>query len=228
MTKEISPRDDSGEPCECGHDESWHMYVRPPECDFDDCPCKKFKAKKEICEFKCELNKENNCRVLNKELGNCELYTDGEIQWRCVHYKKFKPQKEICKWDVECGKDGYLCSECEPKNHSPKEIRSSGASPPEDKEPDGGSKNNSSGSDDESLSSKKLTLYRDMNGLTCPTGVFRNENVKESVKKLKDNLTKRLLLYKMDIGEATLRDHEKKELVKEEINKIFGKGLTNG
>ncbi len=38
---------------------------------------------------------------------------------------------------------------------------------------------------DESLSSKKLTLYRDMNGLTCPTGVFRNEDVKEFIKKVK-------------------------------------------
>ncbi len=140
--------------------------------------------------------------------------------------------KEICEWDVECGKDGYLCSECEPKNHSPVcnatdtesgvsgETISSGSdnhSPQlrraevdnsseshspnvtdEDKEPDDSrSERNlferSSGSDDnlkvtsESLSSKKLTLYRDMNGLTCPTGVFRNEDVKEFIKDVEND-----------------------------------------
>ncbi len=30
--------------CECGHDITWHTYVKPPECDHDDCSCKKFKA----------------------------------------------------------------------------------------------------------------------------------------------------------------------------------------
>ncbi len=32
--------------CECGHDITWHTYVRPPECDYDNCRCKKFKIKK--------------------------------------------------------------------------------------------------------------------------------------------------------------------------------------
>ena len=184
--------------------------------------------------------------------------------------------KEICEWDVECGKDGYLCSECEPKNHSPVcnatdtesgvsgETISSGSdnhSPQlrraevdnsseshspnvtdEDKEPDdsrsernlfersSGSKEpvetetivnrNNSGSDDESLSDKKLTLYRDMNGLTCPTGVFRNEDVKEKIQ----NAQRRLKEVILNLPAKMFYNRR----VVEEINKIFleefGKG----
>ena len=29
--------------CECGHDFSWHIFVKPLSCDYDDCKCKKFK-----------------------------------------------------------------------------------------------------------------------------------------------------------------------------------------
>lgn len=28
--------------CKCGHDGSWHTFVKPPACDFDDCGCERF------------------------------------------------------------------------------------------------------------------------------------------------------------------------------------------
>ena len=71
---------------------------------------------------------------------------------------------------------------------------------------------------DESLSSKKLTLYRDMNGLTCPTGVFRNENVKEFIKDLKDRINE------MDNSSEYEPDVDAKVII-EEIDKLAGKGL---
>ena len=43
MTKEISPRDDSAEPCECGHEKEWHRSKFGFCYRKEDCVCKKFK-----------------------------------------------------------------------------------------------------------------------------------------------------------------------------------------
>ena len=37
--------------------------------------------------MKCKLNKEKECEILNKQLGDCEIEELGEIQWRCPNYK---------------------------------------------------------------------------------------------------------------------------------------------
>ena len=45
----------SNETCaDCGHFESWHMFVKPPACDVDNCKCKKFIPQK----FKSWLGKD--------------------------------------------------------------------------------------------------------------------------------------------------------------------------
>jgi len=41
---------DIQEICECGHDITWHTFIKPPACDYDDCPCKKFTPKIQIPE----------------------------------------------------------------------------------------------------------------------------------------------------------------------------------
>ncbi len=50
MTKEISPRDDSGEPCECGHEKSNHLFSMLTQGYYcigsSNCDCKMFKIKK--------------------------------------------------------------------------------------------------------------------------------------------------------------------------------------
>lgn len=41
--------------CKCGHGQDWHMFVKPPACDHDDCKCEKFIVEDEIEELKKEL-----------------------------------------------------------------------------------------------------------------------------------------------------------------------------
>jgi len=38
--------------------------------------------------LKCELNDEDECRILNHDLGDCEIEEHGIIVWRCKHYKE--------------------------------------------------------------------------------------------------------------------------------------------
>ncbi len=84
---------------------------------------------------------------------------------------------------------------------------------------------------DESLSSKKLTLYRDMNGLTCPTGVFRNEDVKEFIKRKneeKEDLKRQLLIdFKVPMTEKSAKRfiESRFKISNNKDKKLAGKGL---
>lgn len=58
--------------------------------------------------MKCALNKEKECEILNKKLGDCEIYDDVHccVRWRCQFYvdefeKEVDKKVEIDKFFTE-------------------------------------------------------------------------------------------------------------------------------
>jgi len=80
----------------------------------------------------------------------------------------------------------------------------------------------------ETLGNKKVNIACD-NATRLEFGFFEKD-VKEAIKKLEDLLYLRLKLYEMKLtmnGETiTLREHEKRKLIKEIVDKQFGEKLT--
>ena len=177
--------------CECGqpewkHKDKWYVNI----------VCKKFKAKEEICE---------NCGFYEEQ--HPVTYSKRGMPLSC---KKFKAKNQSFKDEII--EDNRRINEIYDKaqNHTPKDMRSSGASPPEDKKPSV----RNGGSDNQSLSDKRFEFnhYFDKEDFNF----FKEKDVKEFIKKGEKLIHE---LYEGEINVKNIREFWEK------WDKIFGGAL---
>lgn len=81
--------------CTCGHDLTWHIFVKAPACDYDDCPCKKFEAVSIIDDIRKALNTKDEDGITMRERFE-QMERNNEIILKS--YKDLaQPRKEKMK-----------------------------------------------------------------------------------------------------------------------------------
>ena len=45
--------------------------------------------------IKCKENKQESCKVLNEDLGSCEIEEDGIVVWRCHNFEGCEEVEDV-------------------------------------------------------------------------------------------------------------------------------------